>query len=86
MGSMGTQHFVERKLGGIGGRCGARSSLMEGWMVMAPLARVEVFAVDEIAIVHVVNHTVRRCFLPGNDPFSRKNFDHRRVWLDEQLK
>ena len=52
---------------------------------MARLARVEVFAANEIAIVHVMNRTVRRCFLLGDDPFSGKNFDHRKVWLDEQL-
>ena len=52
---------------------------------MARLARVEVFAADEIAIVHVMNRTVRRCFLLGDDPFSGKNFDHRKVWLDDQL-
>ena len=52
---------------------------------MARLARVEVFAADEIAIVHVMNRTVRRCFLLGDDPFSGKNFDHRKLWLDEQL-
>ena len=52
---------------------------------MARLARVEVFAADEIAIVHVMNRTVRRCFLLGDDAFSGKNFDHRKVWLDEQL-
>ncbi|MDA1230918.1 MAG: hypothetical protein O2856_09100 [Planctomycetota bacterium] len=52
---------------------------------MARLARVEVFAADEIAIVHVMNRTVRRCFLLGDDPVSGKNFDHRKLWLDEQL-
>ena len=52
---------------------------------MARLARVEVFAADEIAIVHVMNRTVRRCFLLGDDAFSGKNFDHRKVWLDKQL-
>ena len=52
---------------------------------MARLARVEVFAADEVAIVHVMNRTVRRCFLLGDDAFSGKNFDHRKVWLDEQL-
>ena len=52
---------------------------------MARLARVEVFAADEIAIVHVMNRTVRRCFLLGHDPFSGKDFDHRKLWLDEQL-
>ncbi len=53
---------------------------------MARLCRVEIFAPDEIAIVHVMNRTVRRCFLLGNDPLTGKNFDHRKVWLDEELK
>ena len=29
---------------------------------MARLARAEVFAADEVAIVHVMNRVVRRCF------------------------
>ena len=41
---------------------------------MARLARVEVVAADEIAIVHVMNRTVRRCFLLGDDPVSGKLF------------
>ncbi len=53
---------------------------------MARLCRVEIFASDEIAIVHVMNRTVRRCFLLGNDPLTGKNFDHRKIWLDEELK
>jgi len=52
---------------------------------MARLARVEVFAADEIAIVHVMNRTVRRCFLFGEDSVSGKNYDHRKVWIDEHL-
>ena len=32
---------------------------------MARIACVEVFAPDEIAIVHVLNRTVRPCFLMG---------------------
>jgi hypothetical protein len=31
---------------------------------------VEIFAPDEIAIVHVMNRTVRRCFLMGEDPLT----------------
>ena len=42
--------------------------------VMARIARVEVFAADEVAIVHVMNRTVRRCFLLGDDRFSGKKF------------
>ena len=52
---------------------------------MARLARVEVFAPDEIAIVHVLNRTVRRCFLLGNDPVTGKNFDHRKQWMESEL-
>ena len=52
---------------------------------MARLARAEVFAADEIAIVHVMNRTVRRCFLLGDDPVTGKNYDHRKEWLDDQL-
>jgi len=53
---------------------------------MARLARVETFARDEIAVVHLMNRTVRRCFLLGNDQFTGKNYDHRKVWMDEELK
>ena len=52
---------------------------------MARLARVEIFAADEIAIVHVMNRTVRRCFLFGDDSVTGRNYDHRKVWIDEQL-
>jgi hypothetical protein len=53
---------------------------------MARLARVEVFSPDEIAIVHVMNRTVRRCFLMGEDPLTGKNFDHRKSWMEEELQ
>ncbi|MFK7818971.1 MAG: transposase [Planctomycetaceae bacterium] len=52
---------------------------------MARTARVEVFAADEVAIVHVMNRTVRRCFLLGDDPVTGENYDHRKQWIDEQL-
>jgi len=52
---------------------------------MARLARVEVFSADETAIVHVMNRTVRRCFLLGDDAVTGKNYDHRKIWIDEQL-
>ena len=52
---------------------------------MARTARVELFSADEVAIVHVMNRTVRRCFLLGDDPLTGQNYDHRKAWLDEQL-
>jgi len=53
---------------------------------MARLARAEVFAPDEVAVVHVINRVVRRCFLLGNDSVTGKNFDHRKVWIEDRLQ
>ena len=50
------------------------------------LARSEVFSPTEVAIVHVMNRVVRRCFLFGSDPVSGKNYDHRKAWIEEQLR
>lgn len=52
---------------------------------MTRLARAEVFAPDEIAIVHVMNRVVRRCLLFGDDPYSGRNYDHRRGWIEQRL-
>ena len=48
---------------------------------MARMVRAEVFAPDEVAIVHVMNRVVRRYHLPGDDPVSGKNDDHRKVMI-----
>jgi len=53
---------------------------------MARLARSDVFDPDEIAILHVIQRCVRRCFLMGNDPVSGRNYDHRKRWLEDRLQ
>ena len=53
---------------------------------MARLARTEVFAPEEVAVVHVMNRVVRRCFLLGEDPFTGENYDHRKLWIEDLLK
>lgn len=53
---------------------------------MPRLARAEVFAPDEVAVVHVMNRVVRRCFLLGTDSVTGKNFDHRKIWIEELLE
>ena len=53
---------------------------------MARLARVEAFAPDEIATIHVMNRVVRRCFLMGTDELTGKNYDHRKTWVENELK
>jgi hypothetical protein len=54
--------------------------------MMPRLARIELFVPEEVAIVHVMNRVVRRCFLFGDDPVTGKNFDHRKVWIEDQLR
>ena len=40
---------------------------------MARMARAEVFAPDEVAVVHVMNRVVRRCGPQGEDPVTGEN-------------
>ncbi len=53
---------------------------------MARLARAEVFDPGEVAALHICARVVRRCFLFGVDPFTGKNHDHRKIWIEDQLK
>ena len=55
-------------------------------LAMARLARAEIFDPQEVAILHVCARVVRRCFLLGFDSVSKKNFDHRKTWIEDQLK
>ncbi len=89
-GQTGTQCSVDgwRDLGRILRRVTQtllRNEVPEGGETMARLARAEVFASDEIAVVHVMARTVRRCFLLGDDSVTGKNYDHRKQWIDDQL-
>ena len=52
---------------------------------MGRVSRAEVFEPSEVAICHVFARVVRRCFLLGNDPVTGKNYDHRKVWIEQQL-
>jgi hypothetical protein len=49
-------------------------------------ARCEVIDPAEVNVVHVSSRTVRRCFLFGHDALTGKNFDHRKVWIEEWLQ
>ena len=53
---------------------------------MGRASRAEVIESSEVAIVHGFARVVRRCFLLGNDPVTGKNYDHRRVWIEQQLQ
>lgn len=53
---------------------------------MVRLARRETIDPREVVVAHICNRTVRKCFLMGQDASSGKNFDHRKVWIEQYLK
>ena len=53
---------------------------------MCRLSRYELFKSDEMAIVHVMNRTVRRCFLMGQDSITGKNYDYRKDWIEQRME
>jgi hypothetical protein len=53
---------------------------------MARSPRSDVFDPEEIALAHITQRCVRRCYLLGDDPVSGKNYDHRKQWLEQRLQ
>jgi hypothetical protein len=53
---------------------------------MTRLSRELLFTPDEIAIVHVMNRAVRRCFLMGYDQFTGRNYDYRKDWIEHRIE
>ena len=53
---------------------------------MARTPRGDVFHPSEVAIAHVVQRCVRRFYLMGYDRHSRRNYDHRKQWLEDRLR
>ena len=44
------------------------------------------FDPSEVALLHVMPRMVRRCFLLGVESLDGKNYDHRKIWIEDQLK
>lgn len=53
---------------------------------MTRLTREQLFTPDEEAIVHVMNRTVRRCFLMGQDILTGRNYDYRKDWIEQRIE
>jgi REP element-mobilizing transposase RayT len=56
------------------------------WLIMSRKSRADQFTPDEIAVVHVINRAVRGCFLMGFDQLSGKNFDYRKLWIEQRME
>ncbi len=53
---------------------------------MVRKSRGEVVDPTEVQVFHVLNRTVRRCWLFGKDPLTGINYDHRKEWIEERLR
>lgn len=53
---------------------------------MSRMSRGEVVDPSKIQVFHVLNRTVRRCMLFGDDPLTGINYDHRKGWIEERLR
>ncbi len=49
-------------------------------------ARESLIDLESTPYYHCINRCVRRAFLNGDDPYTGKNFDHRRQWLVDRIK
>ncbi len=50
------------------------------------IRRQSQIALDQTPYYHCIARCVRRAFLCGEDHYTRRNFNHRRSWLVDQLK
>ncbi len=53
---------------------------------MPSYARGEIVAQGEVGIYHCVSCCVRRAWLCGEDPVTGQSFDHRKLWIRDQIK
>ena len=49
-------------------------------------ARYQQISLQDTPYYHCISRCVRRAYLCGDDPFTGKNFDHRKQWLVTRIK
>jgi hypothetical protein len=60
--------------------------LVAGDVTVSRKPRREVVDPSKVQVFHVLNRTVRRCWLFGEDPLTGINYNHRKEWIEEMLR
>ncbi len=53
---------------------------------MPAYPRSQIVPTDEVGIYHCIARCVRRAFLCGVDPFSGRDYEHRKDWIRQRLE
>ena len=53
---------------------------------MAAYARGQIVVADEVGVYHCIAQCVRRAFLCGVDPYTGRDYSHRKGWILDRLR
>ena len=55
-------------------------------LVLSGFQVQDIVATDEVGVYHCISRCVRRAFLCGEDAYSGRNCEHRRVWIRDRVR
>jgi hypothetical protein len=61
-------------------------SAVSGVSLMPTYARGQIVVADQVGVYHCIARCVRRAFLCGIDPYSGKDFSHRKEWILNRVR
>ncbi len=62
-------------------------ALAHSWSPFMPAnARRDIVDEDRVGVYHCIARCVRRAFLCGTDPYSGRDYNHRKAWIRDRLR